>query len=369
MLNLPTDKRPFPPISIKLFLIIGAISGLLSGLWTGLGRLGLTLPMPAGSSVAMHGPLMVCCFLGTLIALERAVATNLRWLLLAPILSALAIPLIFIFELKLLSSIMVVASSVLLNIFFLSALRKHPSFHLALMSTGAALLSIGNLFWMFNHPVPVCALWWAAFIIVTIVSERLELGRLLKITRFMRLMVLTGVLTIVIGAIVASKDYGKGIRVAGVGLILVSSWLLKYDIARRTIRLGDLARYAAISLLAGYVWLLVGGSIAVYFGGPSAGPIYDSILHAVFVGFTFSMIFGHAPIILPAIMGLQIPFSRQFYIPLILLHMSMMVRIAGDLWMLPQLRIAGGVFNIISVLAFFIVMKASNLRSNSHSEN
>ena len=59
---------------LHLPLLILAFSALLAGLWAGLLRLGLALPslgvIPAGA----HGPLMVAGFLGTLIALERAVA-------------------------------------------------------------------------------------------------------------------------------------------------------------------------------------------------------------------------------------------------------------------------------------------------------
>ena len=44
----------------------------------------------------------------------------------------------------------------------------------------------------------------------------------------------------------------------------------------------------------------------------SAGPRYDAMLHSIFLGFVFSMIFAHAPIILPTITGLAIAVSKQF---------------------------------------------------------
>jgi len=36
---------------------------------------------------------------------------------------------------------------------------------------------------------------------------------------------------------------------------------------------------------------------------------YDAFLHAVLLGFVFAMIFGHAPIIFPAVLGIRIPFA------------------------------------------------------------
>jgi hypothetical protein len=55
-------------------MILTALA-LLAGLWAGLLRLGWQLPPLLLQLPAQHGPLMVSGFLGTLISLERAVAT------------------------------------------------------------------------------------------------------------------------------------------------------------------------------------------------------------------------------------------------------------------------------------------------------
>src|SRR5690606_17708518 len=59
-------------------------------------------------------------------------------------------------------------------------------------------------------------------------------------------------------------------------------------------------------------------------------------------GFVFSMIFAHAPIILPAVSGRAVAYSPVFYSNLALLHASLVVRIAGDLLALPAVRGWGG---------------------------
>jgi hypothetical protein len=57
-------------------------------------------------------------------------------------------------------------------------------------------------------------------------------------------------------------------------------------------------------LIAGYFWLAAGGLLWILFAQFfSTGPYYDAMLHAIFLGFVFSMIFADAPIILPTITG------------------------------------------------------------------
>ncbi|MGH3422548.1 MAG: hypothetical protein ACRDOD_23490, partial [Streptosporangiaceae bacterium] len=61
-----------------------AVVLLIGGLWEGLVYLGLPLAAGQRGLHVDHGPLMVLGFLGTLIALERAVALGPAWAYLAP---------------------------------------------------------------------------------------------------------------------------------------------------------------------------------------------------------------------------------------------------------------------------------------------
>src|SRR4029453_1557886 len=123
----------------------------------------------------------------------------------------------------------------------------------------------------------------------------------------------------------------SGMRLSGVGMVLLACWLLRYDLARRTVRQTGLTRFIAVCLLSGYVWLGLGGVLNWCFGGVLAGPYYDAMLHTVFVGFVFAMIFGHAPMILPAILRRTPSYHPTFYAPLGLLHASLLLRVVGDL--------------------------------------
>src|SRR5262249_14373783 len=139
------------------------------------------------------------------------------------------------------------------------------------------------------------------------------------------------------------------------------------DVARRTIRQQGVARFIAVCLLSGYAWLGVGGAIAIVSTVTETGPVYDAVLHAVFLGFVVSMIFGHAPIVFPAVLGRPLPYRPTFYAHVALLHVSVAIRVIGDLidtW--GRLRPWGGLLNAVSLI-FFIVNTGSSLASGLRS--
>jgi len=108
---------------------------------------------------------------------------------------------------------------------------------------------------------------------------------------------------------------------------------------------------------------LISGTIALVYGAVPAGPIYDAMLHAIFLGFVFAMIFGHAPIIFPAILGIDIEYNPHFYIALALLHISLIVRIGGELVGSGSARLWGGLFNVLAVLLYLgIIVITRNKR-------
>jgi hypothetical protein len=93
-----------------------------------------------------------------------------------------------------------------------------------------------------------------------------------------------------------------------------------------------------------------------------AGPYYDAVLHAVFVGFVISMIFGHAPIIFPAILGTPVHFYEAFYVHFLLLHLSLVIRMVGDLADWVEVRKLGGLLNETAILLFLGVTVYSILK-------
>lgn len=137
-------------------------------------------------------------------------------------------------------------------------------------------------------------------------------------------------------------------------LLALTLWLSRYDIARRTVKQKGLTRFIAISLLSAYAWLGAGALIGLFAGGMFSGAAYDATLHAVFLGFVFAMVFGHAPIILPSVARFAVPYHPVFYLHLALLHLSLIVRLAGDLMSHPAWRSVGGLLNAITLLVFVL---------------
>lgn len=77
------------------------------------------------------------------------------------------------------------------------------------------------------------------------------------------------------------------------------------------------------------------------------------------------MIFAHAPIILPTITGLGLPFRNLFYLHAGLLHLSLLLRVAGDLSLSLSLQRWGGLLNGLTILVFLVNnVRAVRLTSN-----
>ena len=341
------NKARFPLMFLGLLALLAAV-------WGGLVRLGWGLPLLRPTLPVVHGPLMVCGFLGTLIGVERAVALGAVWPYAAPFCTAVG-------ALSLLAGwpapLFMLLGSLGLVAIFAVIVRQQLAMATVIMMLGALLWVVGNGFWLAGWPLAYVVPWWSGFLVLTIAGERLELSRILRLSWFHQGMFLLAVSVFLIGLLLLPKVFAPGMRVTGVGIVALAWWLLRYDMARRTVRQTGLTRFIAVCLLSGYVWLGVSGVLTWCFAGVLAGPYYDAMLHTVFVGFVVAMIFGHAPIILPAILGrTTAPYHPAFYVPLVLLHASLLLRTVGDLLGWWPGRQWGGLFNAVAILLFLITL-------------
>ncbi|GIX49397.1 MAG: hypothetical protein KatS3mg131_3608 [Candidatus Tectimicrobiota bacterium] len=334
---------------VRLPLMATALLSLLAALWAGLLRLGWPLPLASTSLPAGHGPLLVGGFLGTLIGVERAVALGKAWAYGAAACSALGALALLVglpaAPLLTLGSAGLVAELVWL-------LRRQPGLAMATMALGALAWLVGNALWLWGWPLFRVVPWWLGFLVLTIAGERLELSRLLALPGSARLAFAAAVGLILLGLLLSLGQAAAGVRLLGVGLLALAVWLWRYDVARRTVRQQGLTRYIALCLLSGYAWLGLGGALALYAGAVAAGPRYDAVLHAVFVGFVFAMIFGHALVIFPAVLGRPLPYGPHFFAPLVLLHASLLLRLASDLGGWGAGRQWGGLGNALAIAGF-----------------
>ena len=355
---------------LRLPLLAAVGLCLLTGILAGLGRLGIALPAITPGAVVNHGPLMIGV-LGTLICLERAVALSAYSGRQAPaygvpLLAGVGALLLALGSLDLLPKVLIAAGSAGLVVLFYLLVRRHLASFTVVMALGAVCWLIGNLLWLAGQPVYQLVHWWAAFLVLTVVGERLELSRILRLTPLSQRLFLLAVAVYIAGVCLTLAQLDAGVRVSGLGLLGLAVWLLRYDIARRTVRRPGLPRFIAVCLLAGYAWLGAGGVFALLFGGVRAGVQYEALLHALLLGFIFSMIFGHALIIIPAITSRAVSFHRVLYLPLLLLHGSLVVRVAAALAGEYGLRRDGGVVNVVAILVFIAIIVAGALFSRGN---
>jgi hypothetical protein len=337
--------------------VLMALAGfsLLAGLWAGLIRLGWILLVPNDQFPFVHGPVMVIGFLGTLIGLERAVALERFWPYGIPILTALSILAVLTGLSTQLSALLAMLASVLMAAVFVVLYRQYPSEHFIVMGLSALTWLVGNVLWLLSSPIFVLVPWWVAFLVLMIAGERLELSRIRQPSTKVRAVFHLSLAIVITGMIYSLLDFYLGLRIAGAGFLAIAVWLMRYDLAWQTARQSGLPRFMAICLIAGYFWLAAGGLLWIFFAQFfSAGPYYDAMLHAIFLGFVFSMIFAHAPIILPTVTGLALPFGNVFYLHAGLLHVSLLLRVVGDLGKWHSLQQWGGMLNVLSVLLFLM---------------
>lgn len=338
----------------RLALLLPGMIGLLAGLVSALARLGW-LPGFTAIAAGLHGPFMLMAFLGTLIPLERAVALDRPWGYAAPALSGLGGLLLLLgLPVHVGGSLATLGAAGLVALFAALA-RREPALHLGVMAVAAFLLFASDLAWLLGTPPWRVSWGWVGFLVLTIVGERMELSRVRRLpdwgTHALRALVFAQVLAI--GASFVWPD--AGVRALGAVLLLTAVWLLVFDVARRTIRADGLTRFVAACLLSGYAWLGVGGVLALAWGEQVAGLRYDAQLHAIFVGFVLSMIFGHAPVIFPAVLKVPIRYAPASWAPLVLLHASLTLRVAGDVAAHAEARAWGGMLNVAAVLLFLLL--------------
>jgi len=339
-------------LCVAALLVTGVIGGLL--------RAGVALPVAAdsawpGRAVLAHAFLMICGFMGTVIAIERAVAVKERFALAAPATSALA-GVLMLAGVPVAAAWLAVLASVAFIAVNVTVVSRQRAAHTALLLTGAAAWLVGNLLHALGaHPAAVVP-WWLSFLVLTIAAERLEMTRLMRRRRGAgaALYICLGLMLAGSAAFALAPVWGGWLY--GLSLAGLAAWLACFDIARRTVATHGVSRYMAICLLLGYAWLAVSGLAWI---ATSIGYAFrDAALHALGLGFIFSMMLGHAPVILPALARVKLVFGWLFYLPVAILHISL----AARLFFGPfdfRLLSAGAGGNAAAIAAFAAIMAGS----------
>lgn len=343
--------RPWATLG-RVPLLIAAFVALFAGIAAGLSRLGWSTPVWGAELADRHGALMASGFFGTLIALERAVALGRPWSYTGPALAALATMVLVLGGDSALAAILSLGAAATLMAGSTQLLHGHGALHTWILVSGAGCWVCASAAWLGGRPLLEIVPWWTGFLVLTVAGERLELSRVLMPPTWARRVFVTLSIAI-LGALVLQhlRPWPASLLLAA-ALTGLALWLARFDIARRTVRETGLPRFIGACLLSGYVWLGVGGVAGVVGGGMYTGALYDTTLHAIFLGFVFFMVFGHAPIVFPALTGLPIQYHPLFYLHPLLLHGSLGLRLVAELDTMGWLRPTAGLLNAVSIALF-----------------
>ncbi len=355
--DVPAAKR-LPLLALGLVTLVAAVLA-------GLARIGWGVPAPR-AAVSIHGALMVSGFFGTVISLERAVAVGRLWAYAAPLAAGLgAVSLVAGAPPLVGESLLTAGGAVMVAASVVAFVRMRALFTLTLVAGAASWLG-GNATWLAGRGPQSVVPWWLGFLVLTIAGERLELSRLRQPSR-LAAPAFAAVLALLVAAVpLASLGVAAGPRLLALGFVALAAWLARFDIAWRTVRSRALTRFIAVALLSGYAWLTAGGAVLFASGALSPGGLaYDAALHAVLLGFVFSMVMGHAPVIIPAVARVSLRYHPVAYAPLALLHLSLAVRLAGDAAGDYAVRRVGGALNAAALAAFVLVTIASVARGRA----
>ncbi|QUY63147.1 hypothetical protein [Gulosibacter molinativorax] len=339
--------------SWRLAWLVPAAVALLLGLDAGLLLLGVPAPLTTERLPNVHGMLLVLGFVGTLIALERATALGRWWGFVAPALLGLGGILLVTSAVPLtVGKAVLVAGAAAFMLVYVPLWRRQYDAPLLVQLLGAALGLCGAIIWLVEDGMARVVPWLIGFVVLTIAAERVELAHITMGPRAGGVLLghawgVTG--SLVVGLVMPDA----GAILLGISLLSLCGWLIRHDIARRTIRSTGVTRYMAACILAGYAWLTVAG-IVLLLGDPSGHqPAYDAVTHSIFLGYTFSMIMAHATTILPAVLHISLPYRPAFWGPIALLQLALVVRLwLGDALGLTLGWQIGGGLGVAALLLF-----------------
>jgi hypothetical protein len=340
------------PLTLILPLIL---LSLLLAIWTGLLRIDMELP--GTLAIAHHGSLMVNSFLATVIFLERAVSFRSKWLLLLPFVNVLSL-IAFIINLPTIAFSLNIAGAAGFLTMCGWFIYKHKEPYYYVFFIGAFCLLTGNILLLRTNFYPAAIVFWMLFLLFTIVAERLELTRFLPVNKKAKAALFLFLSLVFVAALLPFHSYGSYLLAST--FIVTAAWLLKYDMAKKAMKMQGQHRYSGLLLIAGYIWLVISGVMLLIWQNIPFG--YDAMLHSFFIGFVFSMIFSHAPIILPAVIKKPIRIYRPIlYYWFGLLQLSLGSRIVADVYGFIEMRKISGLVNGISLLIFFVTIAATSI--------
>ncbi len=344
---------PLAIVYLLLALVVGVIKLLtINGI--------LTSP-PLQVLFPHHGELMVFGFLATLIPAERYIGS--RSMKISELIHSMPFLMSLGALLKLFSwfngiallnevGTFAIAAGALLYIYLLASLSKlsteKTSFRL--MGAGALALLLALVVSYFFTPVgnlPLVLL-MLAFPALTILGERVELSKF-TMRRIGTEALVAGLLAVL--GILLSIWMGKSLLLPASSLLLLA--LAAYIVrSEKFIFEGGIKGYLSWHLAAAYAWAFLGFAlVAIAYFAEKPQTYFDPAVHAIAIGFVLGMIYAHAPVVAPAILGRRFVEAELSLIPLALLTLANAMRILGALAKTGPVVGYSGLVVVLSLLA------------------
>jgi len=361
------------PIAV-VFMLLAVVLGTLRLL----SFHGIVSPTPLTFLQYHHGELMVFAFLAPLLLTERYLgATNFslnRSIHIMPFLvvaGAILKVLSWVIGVTVLNTIgsVVIAIAVVIYVYLLYSLGRQSTQPLPFryMLLAALVLLAGTLFNISRSPVgdPSFTLLLLSFPILTILGERVELSRFLSPEMYRRAewgfwVAVTASVVLLFRILVVNSDYmvvAWGVLLAVAVVPVLRSELTLVRLGRKGLHL-----YLGRHLVVSYVWLFLGLLVLVI--ARESYPLYDAATHSLSIGFVFTMIMAHAPVIIPVILPRRIAEERLAYYPLTLLIIGTGMRVLGYLLGAVGVTISAlaglsGVVVLLAIIAFGVMITRS----------
>jgi len=370
-------------VRVQTVLVPAAGLLMLFALITGIVRLmaleGMLGQPPLVRTFPLHGEVMVFGFLAVLIVTERYLGSlTFR---LNPAVHSMPFLVGAGAVLKLLGRLtgadplhavgtILLALGVVIYIYLLLAVSRQSAQALpfCFMLLAAILLLLGDLLTLRSSPVGRMnlSLILLGFPILTIIGERVELSRYISPRLLSRMRWgLAACAVAFLLLLIAENPVPAGVWAVLLGLAVLPLLSSESSLVRAAGASPErLHRYLGKHLVVAYFWFFLGLALTMAWAVGGSGPaLFDASLHALAVGFIGTMILAHAPLVVPAILHLNVAHEGLSFVPLALLTAGNLLRVGGQVLKavlpLESLIGASGLLILAALIAFVWMMGRS----------
>lgn len=361
-MNLPViiNLITFDTMNFKKIIFIAAglmmMTALLSGIWTGLIRVGLDLPLKQG--MTNHGAIFVCSFVSTLIFFKTIKDSGKKFLLVIPLLNVISIIPLLLNQTKP-AFLLLTITSIGFTVFIFTQTKSISDIKSIAFLLGSLCLVVGNFKLFLTGFYPVAVPFWIGAVLLIIFAENINESIIRS-----RFRLLWFVLTVSITIAVFIPFHSSGELILGI-LLLVFSIVIPVTLFSEYKKL-QLPLFFKSGFITSYFFLFLTGLI--YVSGTYTGYHYDASVHSFFLGYLFVMIFtdiGSGRCLSNGNSEHKTYFINYFWI--FLLSVSLLMRIYADFDMATSIRIFAAKFNGVAILGFFITHIIQKIRSRKMS--